>query len=263
MIKNYLVPNTSEEAIELKAQYGEKAKYLAGGTELNQKFNREVYETLIDLRKINSKVIAKDEKGNIEIGAGVTFQQLVSNEIVPEQLKSAVLYMESRNIRNIATVGGNIGGGKSAADLLPTLLALDAKIKLYGKSENVSVEKYISDRSNDLIEKILICSCALEKSFKSRHYSRSSNDLSIIGTAVAYNLKDGKVSDVSIAVGGASAKVRRLHEVEIALNGSELCKEKIVKLVKESVTPLSDIRGSKEFKAHLAAELVAECFGIN
>lgn len=263
MIKNYLTPNTLEDAVSLKAQYGEKAKYLAGGTELNLALNKGKYETFIDLKNLKLNSIAKDSTGNIEIGASVTFQKLIVNELVPEQLKKAAAYMESRNIRNIATIGGNIGGGKTVGDLIPTLLVLDAKLKVCGKSELVTVESYIESKSADLIEKIVIPASELTKTYMSRVYSRTSNDLSLIGVAVSYTKAGNTISNLKVAIGGTASVVKRLPKVEAGLEGTELCKSTIVKLVKENVTPVSDVRGSKEFKAHVAGELVAECFGIN
>lgn len=261
MINNYLTPNTLKEAISLKAEYGEKAKYLAGGTELN--LNNGKYETFIDIRNLKLNSIEKNKDGNIEIGAAITFQQLIVNELVPYQLKEAASYMESRNVRNIATVGGNIGGGKTVADLIPTLLVLNAKLKIYGKTEYVSIEDYIKIKSSDLIEKILIDGKELSKKYASRVYSRTSNDLSLVGVAVSYNQSEKEVKDVKIAIGGTSSIVKRLYEVENKLEGTELYKEVLVKLVKQNITPISDVRGSKEFKAHLAGELIAECFEIN
>ena len=261
MINNYLTPNTLEEAISLKAEYGEKAKYLAGGTELNLKNGK--YETFIDIRNLKLNSIKKNKDGSIEIGAAITFQQLIVNELVPDQLKKAASYMESRNVRNIATIGGNIGGGKTVADLIPTLLVLDAKLKIYGRTEYVSLEDYIETKSSDLIEKILINAKELSKKYASRVYSRTSNDLSLIGVAVSYDQAKAEVTDVKIAIGGTSAAVKRLPNIEVALEGTQLYKDVIVKLVKQNITPISDLRGSKEFKTHLAGELISECFEIN
>lgn len=263
MIKNYLTPNTLDEAIKLKAQYGDTARYLAGGTELNLQINKGRYETFIDMRNLKLNAITKDSEGNLEIGSMITFQQLIVNELVPEQLKRAASFMVSRNIRNIATVGGNIGGGKTVGDLIPTLIVLDAKLKVYGKNDLISVETYVETKSKDLIEKVLVAAKALNKVSMSRVYSRTSNDLSLVGTAVSYVLDGNKISDVRIAIGGTAAIVKRLSAVEAGLEGTVVSKEVISKLVKDNITPISDIRGSKEFKAHLACELIAECFGIN
>lgn len=263
MIKNYFTPNTIEEAVSLKETYGDRAKYLSGGTELNLRINKEKYETFIDLRNVNSREIKVLESGSMEIGAGVTFQDLVSNENVPYQLKRAAQYMDSRNVRNIATIGGNIGSGRTMGDLLPTLLVLEAKVKIGESEKLITVEDYIHGRCDGLIEKIIINGSDLEKSYGSRAHMRTSNDISIIGAAVTFEERDGKLHRVKIALGGVDKKVIRLREVEGSLEGKTPTKEEIVNLIKENINPLGDVRGSKEFKTHMAAELVAESFGIN
>ena len=262
MIKNYLTPKTLKEAVELKEQYGINAKYLGGGTELNLEVNKLNYETFIDLKNLKLNKIKVTSEGNVEIGSMVTFQSLVTNEEVPVQLKQAANYMESRNIRNIATIGGNIGGGKTVGDLLPTLFVLNAKLKLGNSNSLITVEKYVEESNSELIEKIIIEKKELEKKYNSKVYMRSSNDLSILGTAISYIEKDKKITDIKIAIGGVSKKVIRLKNVEKELENMLLTKEMIVELIAKNITPISDIRGSKEFKTHLVGELVADCFKI-
>lgn len=263
MIKNYFIPQTLEEAVSLKKTHGEGAKYLAGGTELNLRINKEKYHTFIDLREINCDKIEKLEDGSLAIGAGVTFQTLSTDSRVPQQLKKAATYMESRNVRNMATLGGNIGSGRTMGDLLPTLMVLDARVKLVGKNTLVTVEDYIHNRQDDLIEKVVIHGKDLNRSFGSRVHMRTSNDISIVGAAATYEVVDGRVYGIKIALGGVAKKVIRLREVEKALEGQEASRDLVVTLVKSHIDPLGDVRGSKEFKSHMAAELVLESLGIN
>lgn len=262
MIKNYFIPNTIEEALSTKERYGEKGKFIAGGTELNLTFNKKKYDAYIDIRNLNFNKIEKKANGDIEIGATITFQELLVNEYIPQQLKKAASFMESRNIRNIATIGGNIGGGKSVADLIPTLLVLDAQLKIAGKNTYVPIEEYIADSNRELIETIIIKSTDMDKIHNARIHSRTSNDLSLIGVAISYNLDGEKVKDVKIAIGGTAPTVERLRQVEEKIEGTILNKFQLAELVRQNVSPITDIRGSKEFKTYLAVEIVAECFGI-
>lgn len=263
MIKSYFVPKTIDEAVLIKKQYGAKAQYLAGGTELNLRTQKDKYDVFIDLRDLDLNNINLKEDGTIEIGSGVTFQQLVTDERIPEQLKRAANFMENRNIRNIATIGGNIGGGKTVGDTLCTLIVLDSKLKLHGQDELVSVEEYLNSNCKELIERIIISPADLKKNFASRVYTRSSNDMSLVGAAVTYDEEDGKIKNLRIAIGGVSNRTKRLIEVEKKLEGKKLIKEDIKELVQENIAPITDIRGSKEFKKHIAGELVLECFKIN
>lgn len=265
MIKKYFIPETIEEAISLKNEYKENGKYLAGGTILNMRFNKkkyEAYEAYIDIRNLKLDEIKSNEKGNLEIGACVTFQKLISNEHVPEQLKKAAMLMENRNIRNVATIGGNIVGGKTIGDLIPTLVVLGAMVKVYGEEKLILVENYILSKDESFIEKIIIEEKNIKKYFGVRAHSRTSDDLSLIGAAVTYSKEKEKVKDIKIAVGGVASTVIRLKEIEEKLEGTILEKQLLTHLIMNYVEPLTDFRGSKEFKAYLAGELVAECFEI-
>lgn len=261
MIKEYFLPKTLEEAFQLKSSIGDRAKYLAGGTELNLKMFKNDYDVFIDLRMIKMNEI-KIERDEVHIGSAVTFQDLIGNESVPDQLKKAANHMECRNIRNMATIGGNIGAGRTVGDLLPSLFILNAYLKVFGKDELISVEDYVTNSMSDLIEKIIIKNSEIEKQTNSLTFRRVSSDLSIIGVAVSYN-KIGEIySDVKLAVGGMGPKVKRFKDIEMKISGNSLNKEFVTALVKESVTPITDIKGTAEFKRYLVSEMICEALGL-
>ncbi len=111
-----------------------------------------------------------------------------------------------------------------------------------------------------LIESITISSDNLKKPYGLRKFSHTANDISIITTAVSFNIQQDKLSNVIIAVGGVSKHVVRLTELEKKLEGNQLpARRKIEDSVKETVSPLKDIRGGIQFKKYLAGVLVSDC----
>lgn len=264
MNKKFFNAKSFEEAVSLKKEYGSTAKYLVGGTEINVRKNKGEYNVLIDISNLLSHDISwNNEKTEIIVGAGATFQEIYKNEETPYQLRMAAGRMSTRSIRNMATIGGNIGTGSTVGDFIPTLMVLQAKLKLFDYEELITVEKYTEEKMEYLIEYVVISKENLDKNYNSKSYRRISSDFSIIGVAATYKKVDNRYTDIKIAVGGMGAKVKRVREVEKELEGKELTREIIMKTMQEKVKSRpSIIRGSAEFREYTAAEMTAQCFGL-
>ena len=259
MIQDFFQPRTIAEAIKLKDKYGDKAVFMAGGTDVNCTDSRYEIEKVIGIEQLQLDKISKTNS-EISIGAGVTIQELIDLPDVPEQLSMAARHFVNRNIRNMATIGGNIASNKSASNLIPILVALDAKLKIGGSETPVSVYDYITNEINDLIESIMIAAEDLEKKYSLRKFSRTTNDISIITAAVAFNIQNETLSDVRAAVGGVSKHVVRLTQLESKLEGSPLLSAtEIEDMVKNIVSPVKDIRGGVDFKKYMAGVLISDC----
>ncbi|MGL4392648.1 MAG: FAD binding domain-containing protein [Fusobacteriaceae bacterium] len=264
MIQKYFLPNSCEEAVKFKKE-NSSAKYLAGGSELNTRVNKESYDALIDIRLLGLKEIKwNSDETEFSIGANVDFQILVSDKKIPYQIQKAANHMECRNIRNVATIGGNIGAGSTVGDLIPTLMALEAEVKIFGSEKRISVEEYIKNKCEELIEAIIFKKEKLDKKYDSKTYRRVSSDFSILGAAVCYK-KSGEIfSEIKIAIGGVGPKVYRAIEVEKELENKKLNKELVMKIMREKIKSRDSLlRGSADFREYLIAQMVTECFGIN
>ena len=150
MERNFYRPDNREEALKLHAEGG---IFLAGGTEINRgwpgdgglpgipggSFSAE--EDLIYLEDLGLKGI-RSEAGSIFIGACVTLQEIGDNTGLPGWLRKAAGFLPSRNVRNMATLGGNIAAGRSNSVLLPGLLAADVRIHMAG-SVMLTAESYL------------------------------------------------------------------------------------------------------------------------
>lgn len=264
MAKNFFNATSFEEAIKLKKEFGDRARYLVGGTEMNVRVNKDLYDVLIDIGNLVSHDIKWDEEGtHIHIGAGATFQEIYTREDAPYQLRRAAGHMSTRNIRNMATIGGNVGTGSTVGDFIPTLMVLDAKLKVADSEELISVEEYVIKKMQYLIEYIILSKENLNKNYQSVAYRRVSSDFSIIGVAATYKKIGDTYTDIKIAVGGMGPKVKRVMDVEEHLQGKELNRDMVIEIMQEKVKSRSSIlRGSAEFREYTAAEMAAQCFGL-
>ena len=259
MIQQFFNPQTMAEAVKLKEKYKHEAVFMAGGTDVNCRDSKYEIETVIGIEGLKLNEISKTH-GKISIGAGVTIQELIDSPKIPDQLTMAAGHFVNRNIRNIATIGGNIASNKSASTLLPILIALDAELKIGGSAAPVPLYTYVTREMTRLIEGIMISSENLSKKYGIRKFSRTANDISIITAAVTFDIQNEKVSRVRVAVGGVSKHVVRLTMLENKLEGNNLpAPREIEDVVENIVTPVKDIRGGVQFKKYLAGVLVSDC----
>ena len=259
MIQQFFKPQTMAEAVALKDKHKDEAVFMAGGTDVNCRDTAGAVSMVIGIEQLKLNKISKSEEA-LSIGAGVTIQELIDSPKIPDQLTIAAAHFVNRNIRNIATIGGNIASNHTTSNLIPILIALDAELKLAGSEPSVSVYDYVSREMGRLIERITISSDNLKKPYGLRRFSHTANDISIITTAVSFNIQQDKLSNVIIAVGGVSKHAVRLTELEKKLEGNQLpARPEIEDTVKKTVSPLKDIRGGIQFKKYLAGVLVSDC----
>jgi putative selenate reductase FAD-binding subunit len=259
MIQQFFKPQTMAEAVALKDKHKDEAVFMAGGTDVNCRDTAGAISMVIGIEQLKLNKISKSVEA-LSIGAGVTIQELIDSPKIPDQLTIAAAHFVNRNIRNIATIGGNIASNHTTSNLIPILIALDAELQLAGSEASVSVYDYISQEMGRLIESITISSDNLKKPYGLRRFSHTANDISIITAAVSFNIQQDKLSNLIIAVGGVSKHVVRLTELESKLEGNLLpARKEIENTVKETVSPLKDIRGGIQFKKYLAGVLVSDC----
>jgi len=282
MVKRYSRPANLAEAIKLKAS-DPGSLYLAGGTFLLAGDKREKPEALIDIGSILPSGV--ERRGDeLVIGAGTSFQALADDSAAPAVLRKAALQMANRNVRNRATVGGNLGAGKTCASLVSPLLALDAKVSVAVAASFTAagdVEALneglipLSDwlaAPEGLIVNIHI-KLPLGRRAASRRWGRTACDLSVITAAVAFTASrqaagshtaeasdaEALILDVHVVLGGLGPHARRFPEIEKLLECKPLpTKTQIETMVEPLLMSIDDQRGSAAFKRLRAAGLVAD-----
>jgi len=261
-IHTYERPKSVDRVLELMEQDG---TLIGGGTWL--KILPKKVSIGIDLSSLKlESIVSKD--GYIEIGAMTTLQSLIGNKAVKE-LGSGIISEASRQImgvqfRNIATIGGTVIGRYGFSDLITPLLALEAKLNFVNSGE-VRLEDYLENRKikNDLLISVSIknnpsCLGAFTT------LKKTSNDFAILNVAI---VKDALASDsYKIAVGArpsvaklAKNAMARLNELSIKdkIHTHKLAKE-IGKLAAEELNFGTNVRGSKEYRALVCENMVAQ-----
>lgn len=252
MIEQFLKPASVDEAIRLKSQYQDDAVFMAGGSKLNATPTRTDKTVAISLASLGLNEI-KAHDGQLHIGATVTLQQLIDDPLVPSALREAAGFVYSRNVRNQATLGGELCARQDEAVLLPVLLVMEARVVL-ADGQVSELEDFlesgcnVSRRSNDTLVLALILPeparpCATRK------VARSAAGLTVLSAAVALNEKGQ-----CIAIEGVVPRPVRLREVE----KKGLSEVALELAVSEAIAPLDDVRGSAAYKRYIAGVVVAD-----
>ncbi len=193
------------------------AVWLAGGTSLLAGDYADKPSSVIDIGAFIPRGITVRE-GLVTMGAGTSFQEIAESDAAPDLLKKAVLGVGSRNVRNRATVGGNIGSDRPSSALIPALLVLDARIEVAQRksaqptSNSMDLASYLGSPGG-LILSVSFQTAASRRSGYGR-WSRTSNDTAILVAAVSFSMDTSAMKDLRIAMGGIAAKSRRMSELE-------------------------------------------------
>jgi xanthine dehydrogenase small subunit len=269
--QQYCRPSTLEEALAYRAEHPE-ALVLCGATDVALRVTKkhEHLSSLLDLSGIHHLRTVRAEGETLTIGTAVTLQDLLGatrEACLP--LGDMLGVFGSRQIRSMATLGGNLGTASPISDTLPVLLALKASVRLEksGEWRMVPVESFVSGyrqtvcETNELITSIVIPEIPKDTLVRSYKVSRR-RDMDISSVSACFRLTldaSGNVSSTVLAFGGMAATVGRARHVEAVLEGSRWTRNSVVTAAKELVNdfaPLSDVRGSASFRMTVARNLL-------
>ncbi len=270
---NYYKASTLREALELVDRL-EDFKVIAGGTDLvmDLRIGRYKPRNIIDISEIKELDYIVDEGDYIRIGALTKLQNIMESPIVKTKapvLAEAIYQMASWQIRNVATIGGNLCNASPAADTAPPLMVLEAKLKLVSKDSERIVpvtEFFLGPRKtvlkkNELLAEIIV---PYEKDAGSSMIKlgrRSAFTLSIVAVATLVKVENGRFKDVRVALNSVAPKPVRARSVEEALKGREVSLEAIEeasKLVVNDISPISDVRASAEYRREMSIILTRD-----
>lgn len=262
---NHYIPSSLKEALEIISETN--CYLLAGGTDLMvmkrrssgllPNFDKDVC-FIGNLKEL--QYIIQDDMDNIHIGAGTKYVDILANEKVPQLMKDIIREIASPNIRNMATLAGNIGNASPAGDALVGLYLLDAKVVLlsiYGKRE-MPVSEYIlgvrkTARKNDELIKEIVIPPYEGKTYWKKVGSRAAESISKCTFAGAYQIENGIVKDLRMAFGSVSVTVVRNKEIEdefknIKIEDLQAKKAQIIEKISKFITPITDQRSTKDYR---------------
>lgn len=261
----YFSPATLDEAVTLLAQEGRTV--IAGGTDLlvNPRYMVGVRE-VVDIRKLGLDYI-REENGWLFIGAGATMRTVARHPTI-QGLANGILargaaVCGSPNIRNMATLAGNVASALPSADTLPALLALDAQAVLLGiyGERVVPLDSFFvgpgkSVRERELIRELRIPLANFD-TIQGGFYKigRTAEDISIVNAAVTLIIQDDIITTARLVMGAVAPIPLRVVLAEGALIGQPPTEEtfqRAAELVRDEVRPISDHRASADYRRRMS-----------
>jgi xanthine dehydrogenase FAD-binding subunit len=264
-----IAPSTLSDA--LKAKAGPNVVAVAGGTDILVKLHDSYpWPKLLVLDRVKSLHIIAARKDYIAIGPLMTFAEIVESDLLKAhapQLVEAASLAGSVQIRNRATIGGNLANGSPAGDLIPPLYALGANLELSSSKtkRSVSIEEFFKGpgktvlKSNELITSIMIPKES-NHGFFLRLATRRALAISKVSAAASLKIdSDRIIQSARIALGAVAPTVIRAIRTEESLLGNELTPRLITDasfLVREEACPIDDIRSNADYRKEMVGVLL-------
>ena len=273
-IKEIKEPKSLDEALKI-LDNNTKLNIISGGTDVLIKLHHGKISDaeLLSIKNLNSlRDIKLLEDNTISIGATTTFSDIFRSEIINNNipiLSEAAVSMGGPQIRNMATIGGNICNGAVSADSAPALFSLNALLKLKSLNNEriVKITEFydgpgkVKIERNEILTEILI----KEEDYKNKKgkyikfANRKALDISMLGVALLYEIEDNIFKDLRVSLGVAAPTPIRCRTAENFAIGNNITNEvinKIAELARLDSNPRNSWRGSRDYRLHLISTLI-------
>ena len=267
------LPRSIEDCLKLLAERGPEAKLVAGGTDLLPQMKNGLIKpaAVIDLSGVaDLRVLRREDGAGLRVGASVAAREIeldpYTRSTYPALAESGAL-VGSVQIRNLATVGGNLCNAAPSADMAPPLMALEAEAIIAGPRGRrrvpmadffTGVRRTVLAPDELLVELIVPAPGPRSGGQYLRHTPRRELDIAVVGVASQITLSDGVCRKARIALAAVAPTPIRATAAERALEGQPLTAQQIARaaqLAVEAARPISDQRGSADFRRHLVGVL--------
>ena len=277
-ITTYLAPRRLDEALHAMADGG--ATVFCGGTDLSPQTEsgaRQYQAKLLNLRRIEGLSGIDAGGSEIRIGAATTVSEIRAStalaEIAPVLVEAAERFA-SEQLRNAASIGGNLCNASPAGDMIPPLLVLGASVELACvqggavQTRRVPLERFFVGPGKSVkLPQELLTAVVFDRpasGFKARFRKsgpRPALEISTVSVAVGARVDGGRLSGVRVAMGSVAPTPLRARRVEAALEGKPLDTATIAAAVAaatEDAKPIDDVRASAWYRGHLVKVFVEE-----
>lgn len=267
----YVAPRTVKEVVTVLKKHGKKALIVAGGTDLLVKMKGRVIgpDVVVDIKRIAGlSGIKYDKKTGLTLGACVTMRDVEQSPLIRKTypaLAEGAQVVGSVQIRNRATVVGNLCNAAPSADMAPGLLAHGAKVKILGPkgTRSLSLEGFFTGPGKTVLAPgewvthvVVPPPAPRTGSAYVRHTIREAMDIAVVGVGVSLTLSpgNGTCKEARIVLGAVAPTPIRAGQAESLLRGQKLTPGLISQAgeaAARDARPISDQRGSAEYRREL------------
>ena len=268
---DYYQPQTLKEAFSLMEKLKGRAKYIAGGTDILVRIKQKAIhpDTLISLRGIDG-LKTVNHNGALSIGSMIPFRDLEGDPVIARDypaLARAVSVLANPQVRNVATMGGNLCNSAPSADCAPPLLVMQAHLKLQGPGgeREVPIDKFFTGpgencmEAEEVLTQIQIPKKANHTRMAFLKVGRVAQDIAVVNAAALLVMDKKKCQECRLAVGAVAPAPLRLRSVEKLIAGEEIGPElldRVSQMVEQEVSPITDVRSTEEYRRIMSGVLI-------
>jgi carbon-monoxide dehydrogenase medium subunit len=273
---DYTAPKTISETSTVLAENGDRARILAGGTDIivQVRENRRDLDLLVDVKNVPEvNELTYHPKRGLRLGAAVPCYCIYEHADIPQlypALNDSASLVGGIQIQSRASVGGNLCNASPAADTIPALIALEAVCLIAGPegTRELPVEKFcVAPGKTALSRGEFLVSLQLPPpkprsgSAYLRFIPRNEMDIAVVGVGAAVSLDDSKTRCIAARIALAAVAPTPLYvpEAGAALLGGALSDaliERAATIAQATAKPISDMRGDADYRRHLVGVLV-------
>lgn len=268
---DYYQPESLKEAYNLMEKMNGRARYIAGGTDVIVNIKQKMIQpdALISLRHIEALKGIKNN-GGLSLGSMTLFRDIERDSFIAKQypaLTQAVWLLANPQIRNVATVGGNLCNAAPSADSAPPLIVLGASLTLEGPGgrREVPIDTFFTGpretcmESVEILTQIKIPEKADQTGMAFLKVGRVAQDIAIVNAAALLVMDGKKCLKCRLAVGAVASVPLRLRNVEKIIEDEEVSPDlldRISQMVEQEVSPITDVRSTAEYRRIMSGVLV-------
>lgn len=269
----YFEPKTLEETVAFLTSRVRETSLMAGGTDLLVLMKKGVLKPkyVVNISKLPGLSGIKQDEEGLTIGALTTIRKIENSEIVKtcfHFLSEAAGSLGSVQIRNLATIGGNLCRASPSAEMAPPLLATDAKVRTVSPrgSRLLSLGRFFLGpgatalETDEILMEIKVPKLARHTGTAFLKIARTSMDLAKVNVATCVTVEKNICSDVKIALGAVAPTPIRAKKAEYVLQGQELNDvliEKAAEVAAGETNPINDIRSNAWYRKKVSKTLVS------
>jgi len=271
--KSYTKAGSVQEAIQLLEENPE-AHLLAGGTDVLVKLHKgkAQFDHLVDIHDIAElNFITPNDNGDIVIGPLTCFTHVAESALIRKHipvLAEAILTIGGPQVRNMATIGGNLCNGVPSADSATPLIALNAVVTIEGRdgTRQIPLEDFFIGPGRVALEhhEMMTAITVTRTNFEGycghfyKYAMRGAMDIATIGCSAVCKVEDGILADMRLAYGVAAPVPIRCKDTENKVRGRKVSPQlldDISEAVRNDVSPRTSWRAAKEFRLQIIATL--------
>jgi len=262
----YHRPDSLEEALQLLAEHGDEAKVLAGGQSLIpvMKLRLAAPAHLIDIGRLGMDSIAETD-GRLAVGALARHRDLERSDLLKARypvMAAAAPLISDPIVRNLGTIGGSLCHADPAGDWGSVMLALQASVVLRsGRGErDLPISEFLQDtfttalEPDEILTEVRVPQPAGSSGGTYLKMERKVGDFATVAAALHISLSDGTIERAGIGLTAVASKNLQATDAEASLAGAEPTEAAFAeagRLAAEASSPVTDVRGSADYKRHI------------